>query len=480
MHSILLIFLVAKLFPSYESALPAKRSAARQNAGPRSAERSLAERSPATPPNFIILLVDDQRWDALSYDKTTYFATPEMAKLATRGTYFPDAFVTLSICSPSRAAILSGQYGSRNGVMNMQSRLRDEESSLGNILKKNGYATAVFGKWHLPNKPHDLGFDYSFIFKGITAYWDVDFLENEKKISTQGFVDDQTIDRTIYYLEKRDEKPLFLFVNTFAPHMDENYDWPIKAAERSHFNQQAAPLPVDWNTDFAGKPNYLATSRPHQRALEYGYDQPDSIRSHVYRYAAANYAMDQAVGRLAKYLTDNELLDNTYLLVLGDNGWFMAEHSLTSKVLAYEESMRIPFFVLGPKVLARKSEELVLNIDLYPTILDLANIQPTASSRAISLRNALFTKGKPTRKQVFYEAPLPVHGTYPHYAIRTKRWKYIVTYDLEQTDKLYFEELYDLRSDPNELKNLISNKGMAKALARLRKTAQQEIENSNL
>ncbi len=434
---------------------------------------------PPEKSNFIILLVDDQRWDALSHGKQTYFATPELAKLATRGTYFPNAFVTLSICSPSRAAILSGQYGSKNGVMNMQSRMKDEPNSLGNVLKENGYSTAVFGKWHLPNNPTDLGFDYSFIFKGITGYWDVDFLENGRKTQTEGFVDDQTIDRTIDYLEKRDEKPFFLFVNTFAPHMDENYDWPIKAAERSHFNEQAAPLPADWNTDFTGKPDYLKSGRPHQRALEYGYDQPDSIRSHVYKYAAANYAMDQAVGRLSKYLTDQKLLDNTYLIVLGDNGWFMAEHGLTSKVLAYEESIRIPFFVLGPKVLAQRSEEMVLNIDLYPTILDLAGSRQQTSSRAISLKKQLSGQGKPDREHVFYEAPLPVHGTYPHYAIRTEKWKYIVTYDLEKTDKMYFEELYDLQNDPKELKNLVAASGSAKVLAQLRKTAQKEINMSN-
>jgi len=439
---------------------------------------------PPVSPNFIILLVDDQRWDALSYGKNTYFATPELAKLAARGTYFPNAFVTLSICSPSRAAILSGQYGSKNGVMNMQSAMKDEPNALGNVLKKNGYATAVFGKWHLPNKPTDLGFDYSFIFNGITAYWDVDFLENGKKTKTQGFVDDQTIDRTVDYLEKRGEKPFFLFVNTFAPHMDENYDWPIKAADRSHFNERAAPLPVDWNTVFVGKPAYLEAGRPHLRALEYGYDKPDSIKNHVYKYAAANYAMDQAVGKLSKYLTDKKLLDNTYLIVLGDNGWFMAEHGLTSKVLAYEESMRIPFFVLGSKVLAQKSDEMVLNIDLYPTILDLAGIRQTTPSPAISLKKQLFGQGKPEREYVFYEAPLPVHGTYPHYAIRTKKWKYIVTYDLEKPNEMYFEELYNLENDLKELKNLVDSKipvvetlhATSLPMPFLRKAAQKEIK----
>ena len=431
-------------------------------------------------PNFVVLLIDDQRWDALSHGKETYYLTPTLAKAAAQGTYFPNAFVTLSICSPSRAAILSGRYGSQNGVMNMQSRMKDEPGALGHTLKKHGYATAVFGKWHLPNQPTNLGFDYSFIFKGITSYWDVNFLENGKKVGTEGFVDDQTIDRTIGYLKKRDNRPFFLFVNTFAPHMDENYDWPIKDSIRSHFNPAVAPLPADWNTDYSGKPTYLEDSRPHQRALEYGYDKPDSIKNHVYKYAAANYAMDQAVGRLFDYLSSTRLMDNTYIIVLGDNGWFMGEHGLTSKVLAYEESMRVPFFVLGPGVRKGKSNEMVLNTDIYPTILDLASIEIQNQLSGMSLKKALTTKGKPTRKYVYYEAPLPVHGTYPHYAIRTDRWKYIITYDEKNPDQVYFEELYDLAHDSQELHNVAAKKQLQGTLAKLQKMAQQEIKKTNL
>jgi arylsulfatase A-like enzyme len=431
-------------------------------------------------PNFVILLVDDQRWDALSHGKETYYLTPALAKAAAQGTYFPNAFVTLSICSPSRAAILSGRYGSQNGVMNMQSRMKDEPGALGNTLKNNGYATAVFGKWHLPNTPTALGFDYSFIFKGITSYWDVNFLENGKKVHTDGFVDDQTIDRTIGYLKKRDGRPFFLFVNTFAPHMDENYDWPIQDSVRSHFNRSAAPLPPDWNTNYSGKPVYLEKGRPHQRALEYGYDKPDSVKSHVYKYAAANYAMDQAVGRFFDYLSSTKLMDNTYIIVLGDNGWFMGEHGLTSKVLAYEESMRIPFFVLGPNVRQGQSEEMVLNTDIYPTMLDLAHIEGQKQLPGISLKKSLTTQGKPVRKYVYYEAPLPVHGTYPHYAIRTDRWKYIITYDEKAPSEVYFEELYDLANDPNELHNVVAKNQFQGTLSKLRTKARQEIKNSNL
>lgn len=426
-------------------------------------------------PNFVILLIDDQRWDALSHGKETYFMTPALAKAVTQGTYFPNAFVTLSICSPSRAAILSGQYGSRNGVMNMQSRMTNESGTLGHILKNNGYATAVFGKWHLPNQPVNLGFDYSFVFNGITSYWDVEFLENGKKVKTDGFVDDQTIDRTLGYLKQRKEKPFFLFVNTFAPHMDEDYDWPIQESVRKNFNMAKAPLPVDWNTDFKGKPAYLPIGRPHQRALEYGYDKPDSIRSHVYKYAAANLAMDGAVSRLFDYLATSGLSKNTYVMVLGDNGWFMGEHGLTSKVLAYEESIRIPFFIIGPNVRAGESEEMVLNIDLFPTIADLAGLPTQQPMPGISLKKDLLSKSKPTRKYIFYEAPLPVHGTYPHYAIRTREWKYIVTYD--ESGTIYFEELYNLAKDPKEISNQINNKKTSKIRLELKQLAEYNIRN---
>jgi arylsulfatase A-like enzyme len=360
----------------------------------------------------------------------------------------------------------------------MTSSMKNESGALGHLLKENGYSTAVFGKWHLPNKPRNLGFDYSFIFKGITGYWDVDFLENDKRVATQGFVDENTVGQSISYLKNRNEKPFFLFVNTFAPHMDENYDWPIGEKVRSNFNLAKAPLPLDWNTDYTGKPAYLPLGRPHLRALEYGYDQPDSIRSHVYKYAAANLAMDQAVGKLFDYLADTKLNSNTYVIVLGDNGWFMGEHSLTSKVLAYEESIRVPFFIVGPNVPARTSEEMVMNIDIFPTITELAGISNQQPMPGISLKKDLSSKSKPTRKYIFYEAPLPVHGTYPHYAIRTKDWKYIITYDEANPDKVYFEELYNLEKDPKELTNRIDDKNLNRVRSELRGLAQQEIKKS--
>lgn len=435
---------------------------------------------PPKQPNFIILLVDDQRWDAFSYAKTTYFSTPSLDAFAKRGLYFPNAFVTLSICSPSRAAILSGQYGSKNGVMNMNSRLRSEEHALGNRLKNAGYQTAVFGKWHLPNKPKSLGFEHEFIFNGITNYWDVDFRENGADFKSKGFVDQVTVDKTIEYLRSRNGKPFFVFVNTFAPHMDKNYDWPIDPETSNSLTKKEAPIPVDWNTDFSGKPAYLASNRPHTRALEYGYDQPDSIRNHVFKYALANEAMDRSINSLLNYLSEEKLTENTYVIVLGDNGWFMAEHGLTSKVLAYEESIRIPFFVVGPDVRSTKSEEMVLNIDIFPTILDLAGIKIPKETDGESLKKVVFNGKALNRKSIFYEAPLPVHGTYPHYAIRTAEWKYIVTYDISNPEKIYFEELYNIQKDHKELQNVIAVKANRKALDKLRDMAFKEINLSKI
>lgn len=431
-------------------------------------------------PNFIILLVDDQRWDALSYAKKTYFSTPSLDTFAKRGLYFPNAFVTLSICSPSRAAILSGQYGSKNGVMNMNSRLKNEENALGNRLKNAGYQTAVFGKWHLPNAPKSLGFEHEFIFNGITNYWDVDFKENGIDLESKGFVDQVTVDKTIEYLRSRNGKPFFVFVNTFAPHMDKNYDWPIDPVTSDSFKRNEAPIPTDWNTDYEGKPTYLATSRPHTRALEYGYDQPDSIQNHVFKYALANEAMDKSINSLFEYLSTKKLLENTYVVILGDNGWFMAEYGLTSKVLAYEESVRIPFFMVGPGIKPGKSNTMAMNSDIFPTILELAGLKIPKGTDGESLKEVALNGKALNRKSIFYEAPLPVHGTYPHYAIRTAEWKYIVTYDISNPEKIYYEELYHIQKDPKELQNVIAVKANKKALDKLRDMALKEINLSKI
>jgi len=164
--------------------------------------------------------------------------------------------------------------------------------------------------------------------------------------------------------------------------------------------------------------------------------------------------LDRAVGRLLAALDRLRLRQDTYILLMGDNGWMMGEHGFTSKVLPYEESIRVPLLVAGPGVKLGSDPHLVLNADLTPTLLDLAGVPLPANLHGRSLRPLLAGKPTPWRSALLYEALKPELGSWPLVAVRTERWKYVQTFDLQQPAKLAFEELYDLSQDPGEMRNL--------------------------
>jgi len=433
-------------------------------------------------PNFIVIYIDDLRWDALGASGNSLISTPNIDSLASAGHYFPNSFVTLSICTPSRAAFLTGKYGSQNGVMSQShNTVKPEIKSVAQYLKNAGYKTSVFGKWHISNLPKSMGFDYEYYFRGLVPYWDVTYILNGQKTKTKGFVDDVTVEGAINYLREisGSGSPFFMWLNTFAPHMDEDFSWSARGRTLSHYPTDEMPVPKTWPADFSGMPPYIKTHRPHQRALEYGYDRAYPLKSHVRGYYAAATDMDAALGKLFKSLKNMGFLNDTYIILMGDNGWFMGEHGLTSKVLAYEESIKVPLIVSGPGIEHKSSDELMLNIDIMPSVLDLAGLSVPNDIQGESFK-PLLTMGTPNkttwRKNIFYEAPVPVHGSKPHYALRTHEWKLIQTFNEENPDKLIYEELYHIASDPNETTNLVEKKNEKSILNSLREILKNKIE----
>ncbi|MDQ8187800.1 sulfatase-like hydrolase/transferase [Pelagicoccus sp. SDUM812002] len=421
-------------------------------------------------PNVVVIFTDDHRWDAVGASRNSRIQTPNIDRLSENGLYLPNAFVTLSICAPSRAALLTGRYGTHNGVVDMQTDLVIEEGTLAQRLGEAGYETSVFGKWHLKATPERLGFDYASTFYGLVPYWDVEFKRQGTEIATSGFVDDATTEEAVRYLErKRAEQPFFVWYNSFAPHMDNQFAWPARAQTLDKYPKSNLPLPRTWEGELLGKPPYLSRSRPRLRALEYGYAEAESVLDHIQGYYASVTDMDSAVGKLMDYLRHSGLADDTYVILMGDNGWFNSEHGLTSKVLAYEESIRVPMIVAGPEVQKGVRDELVLNIDIMPTVLELAGLEASDALQGRSLVPIM--KGEPVsgwREYIYYEAPFPQHGTQPHLAVRTKEWKYIATYDDSSLQALQFEELYHLESDPEEQHNLASDITLKRILFEMR------------
>mgnify|MGYP006288266841 CR=1 FL=1 len=423
-------------------------------------------------PNFIFVLTDDQRHDAMGCAGNPLIRTPAIDALAARGIRFANAFVTLSICSPSRAACLTGRYGSATGVVTVPGTLRAEEVTVAHRLKEAGYRTGVVGKWHLGNSPQSLGFDYSPYFRSNGPYYDRKVIEDDGPALAKGYIEQYNADKAIDFLRQstRNHSPFFLWLCTQVPHMNHKFDWPAREETLAAcYRDKKMSLPETWRDNLESKPPYLRESRSRQQALKYGYDDPENIRLHLRKYYAAITEMDAQFGRVLDAVDKLGLLDDTYIVFMGDNGWFMGEHGFTSKVLAYEESIRVPMIVAGPGIKPAVETDIALNIDLPATILDLAGVPIPDGMHGRSLRPLLEGSRVDWRDGFLYEAPTSSLGSRPLFAFRTRRWKYIRTCPPQDISRTEFEELYDLQRDPHETTNLAPDPRFAEVLAELRK-----------
>jgi len=421
--------------------------------------RCLPDHESKKNPNIIIIYTDDHRYDGLGIMQKNKIFTPNMDLLASEGLVFKNAFVTLSICSPSRAALLTGRYGSSNGVTSVGhlQKIKQDEITLAEILRNNGYITGITGKWHLKNNPKNLGFDYAVYCLGNGPYYRREFIENGEKIIAEKYIEEFIVDKSLQFIKKAEteKKPYFLFHCTQVPHMNHRFDWNVKEKTLIKYNDSNFTIPLNWYDSLEGKPAYLSSSRSRQQALKYGYGHPDSVIHHMRKYYASLTEMDQEIGRLINYIKDQSDWGNTIIILMGDNGWFLGEHQFTSKVLPYEESIRVPLIVSGSGIPKGFSESLVLNIDVFPTLMDILKLPMSENLHGISMLPIFQNTSLQIRDHVFYEAPDSQLGSYPLYAIRNNRWKYIQTFDPEEPDQLMFEELYDLKSDPSEIYNLV-------------------------
>lgn len=357
--------------------------------------------------------------------------------------------------------------------------LKQTEKAFAQILKKAGYHTGYVGKWHISSpKPKDAGFDFVTYFMGNGPHYDRKVIEHGKRKLAKGFIEDYLADQAIKFIESsaKTRKPFLLHVGTQIPHMNHRYRWPASSESLALYKQSDMPVPKNWQDDLEEKPSYLKTGRHRVRGREYGYEDKTAIQKHFRSYFASITDMDRALGKLLAALDRLGLSDNTFIILMGDNGWFMGEHGFTSKVLPYEESIRVPFIVSGPDLKGTVCDELILNADIAPTFLDIAGIPVPDNMHGRSLVPLLNGETVDWRQSILYEALEPELGSWPLVAARTRRWKYIQTFHPENRSKLVFEELYDLEKDLGELNNLASSpshsdvlKELKAELARLRK-----------
>jgi len=467
-----------------------------------------------TKPNILFIFSDDHRHDLLGLVNPK-IKTPNLDALANSGVRFDRAFVTTAICSPSRAAILSGCYGSRNGVPTLSGPLAFPEAAFPHALNRAGYKTIQLGKWHLGTTPSNAGFQHYARVNSNGSWFkrkvDTNITDCPKSLSGtffETFFADQVIDQLATHASSNSDQPLFIWWCNQVPHVDgglkypdvktdssnkvEHRPWGSTGGYRADYNVADMPVPDNWSDPLTTKPAYLPTSRFVTKSVTEDYGGPggytnpaagvrnatigeDNVQQHQLEYNAAITALDAEIGRVLARLEDpngdsntsDSILDDTWVIFMGDNGWQTGSHKFTSKVLPYEESIRVPLLIKAPGVAPRVENKFALNIDLTAMFYAIAGLPVPAHLQGENLKTLVENPAAPWRDSVYIESVKPEASldAEPHDAVRTAQYKFVRTYDTEANAKantgIVFEELYDLAADPIEMVNQASNPAFA-------------------
>jgi len=433
------------------------------------ASGQLAKNSVAVKrPNIVYILVDDQRYDAFGF-LNPRIKTPNMDKIAHDGTYFQNTFVTTSLCSPSRASILTGMYAHNHGVADNNPMDLSHLHYFPEEMHKAGYQTAFFGKWHFGGVDKTAtagfaGFDrwVGFIGQGdyypINMYGEQAMLNVDGKLTPQkGYITDELTDYTVDWLNHIDKNKPFL---VYLSHKGVHADFYPSVKYKGSMDKITFPLPDTYANTSAnnqGKPMWVRNQRNSWHGVDYPYNKKIDMQQFQRDYYETLRSVDDSVGRVQDWLKQNGLDENTIVMVMGDNGFMFGEHGLIDKRTAYEESMRVPLIASGPGFAKNKVvKDIIANIDIAPTFLAAAGIKkPQNYDGSSFLELGTDRDDLPKRKDYFvYEYFWEYNFPYtPTTAIRTPEYKYIQYYGV--WDK---EELYNIQNDPQEKNNLIESK----------------------
>jgi N-acetylglucosamine-6-sulfatase len=442
-------------------------------------------------PNFVFIMTDDQKWDAVGFeDEYPFLETPRLDKIASEGTVFKNVFVTTALCSPSRATCLTGMYAHDNGVpVNEIGDHRLDVATLQRTLRQNGYEVAFIGKWHqkLHARPRP-DFDYWLSFRGQGQYFDPELNENGREFQAKGYMTDILTDYAQSWLEeKRDKsKPFCLFLWHKAVH------GPFKPApeDENLYADDLIPEPGNYNDDYADKGSWLrraAVYGVHRDAYlqSRGKPTPDKTppakkwtgREKAWMdYLKTIAAVDRSTGRVYDTLKTLDVLDDTFFMFTSDNGYLLGNHhSVSDKRIMWEESIKIPLIIRYPRLISAgtKIDQMVLNVDFAPTFIDLAGVSVPRTMQGESFVPLLRGKTRGWRTDFLYEyfregyAP----GIPSVVGIRTERYKLVEYPELEGNN-----EMYDLKNDPLEMTNLYYKDEYADIRRRLSKRL-EELKN---
>lgn len=420
-------------------------------------------------PNVIFILSDDHRYDFMGFmskktksgNTPAFLETPNMDRMAEEGAHVQNAFVTTALCSPSRASVLTGMYSHKHGVVDNDSPVSEDNVFFPEYLQKRGYETAFIGKWHMGNISDEprKGFDKWISFKGQGVYNDPLMNVDGKQVQREGYITDILTEYAVEYLKQKEdqknEKPFFLYLSHKAVHAE------FIPAERhkGKYKNEKIEYPgtmADTEKNFADKPKWVREQRYGWHGVEYMYHGELGVGfDDFYRmYCETLLALDEGIGSVINTLKETGLDKSTIVFYMGDNGFSLGEHGLIDKRHMYEESMHVPLLVYAPGYIKPgvKISELIQNIDIAPTILELAGIKSPDHIDGNSFVPLLKGEQVNWRDEVFYEYFW--ERSFPHtptvFGVRTLKYKYMTYHGIWDVD-----ELYDIENDPEEKHNLI-------------------------
>lgn len=453
---------------------------------------------PATerPPNILFIFSDDHAYQAIGAYGNKMAKTPNIDRIAAEGAVFRNFFVTNSICGPSRASLLTGKYSHSNGFTSNEERFNISQFVFSRLMKDAGYQTAWVGKWHLETLPGD-AFDYWNVLPGQGHYFNPDFINQQNDtVQHQGYVTDVITQLATGWLDQMDkDKPFVMVVGEKATHREwlpdiqdlgayddvefplpktfyDNYSTRIAAANQDMTIAETMRLDIDLKVNLNLEASEIYNRMTPEQMTAYKAYYTDKVskafnsqqltdkelaewkfQRYMRDYLATANSLDRNIGRLLDYLDKTGLAENTVVIYCSDQGFYLGEHGWFDKRFMYEESLRTPFVIRYPGVVTAGTfiDQFALNIDLAPTILNIAGVPipddiqgqsflPLLKGQEPSLHDAVYYH--------YYEYPEP-HRVMPHFGVRSEQYKLVRFYGEQD-----FWELFDLHSDPNELRNM--------------------------
>ena len=432
-------------------------------------------------PNILWITTEGVPLKVLGCYGSQLMSTPHIDRIANEGMRFDNSFVTNALCAPSRATLLTGKYDHLNGMVSnpgestqgvtASSTFDASQETLPKILKRNGYQTGMVGKWHLPANPGETGFDY-FVYKPGAGgpYYDPDHYFRNPSLGSnaveekhyEGYITDNVVDFTIEGIKQFTE-PFFMMLQFFNDHRP--FDPPHKYEHL--YDNVRIPEPGTFYDDYSMRASAAFEARTRIADMP-DFHPPNDLterqrkqwnyQKFMGHFLATLRSQDDNVGRLLDYLDKSGLTDNTIVVFTGDHGFFLGDHGWFDKRFMYEQSIRVPWMIRYPGLVkaGTVSNDWIVNIDNAPTVLDLAGVAVPADMQGRSVAPLL--KGSApadwqTSMYYHYYEFAPPHWVFPHYGIRTNRYKLISYYTVNEW------ELFDLEKDPDEMENLFEWSG---------------------